>query len=81
LSSSAIPFDSFRRKDDDDQYQKRVALKLVKHGMDSQVILRRFRQERQILASFDHNNIAKLLDGGTTEDSLPVDKYLPLVTD
>ncbi len=55
----------------DDQYQKRVALKLVKHGMDSQSILRRFRQERQILASLDHNNIAKLLDGGTTEDNLP----------
>jgi eukaryotic-like serine/threonine-protein kinase len=46
----------------DDQYQKRVALKLVKHGMDSQSILRRFRQERQILASLggaDRRDIAR----------------------
>ena len=55
----------------DDQYQKRVAIKLIKHGLDSESILRRFRNERQILASLDHPNIAKLLDGGTTEDGLP----------
>jgi serine/threonine protein kinase len=56
---------------DDDQYQKRVAIKLVKRGMDTDDIVRRFRNERQILASLDHPNIAKLLDGGTTDDGLP----------
>jgi non-specific serine/threonine protein kinase/serine/threonine-protein kinase len=55
----------------DQQYQKRVAIKLVNRGMDSEGILRRFRNERQILASLDHPNIAKLLDGGTTDDNLP----------
>jgi serine/threonine-protein kinase len=55
----------------DDQYQKRVAIKLIKRGMDTEDILRRFRNERQILAGLDHPNIAKLLDGGTTEDGLP----------
>jgi serine/threonine protein kinase len=55
----------------DAQYQKRVAIKLVRRGMDSDDILRRFRNERQILASLDHPNIARLLDGGTTDDGLP----------
>jgi len=54
----------------DDEYQKQVAIKLVKRGMDTDAILRRFRNERQILANLDHANIAKLLDGGTTEDGL-----------
>ncbi|HEY0385113.1 MAG TPA: protein kinase, partial [Pyrinomonadaceae bacterium] len=55
----------------DDEYQKRVAIKLIKRGMDTDFIIRRFRNERQILASLDHPNIARLLDGGTTEDGLP----------
>jgi serine/threonine protein kinase/Flp pilus assembly protein TadD len=55
----------------DDSYKKRVAIKLIKRGMDTEDILRRFRVERQILASLDHPNIARLLDGGTTEDGLP----------
>ncbi|MBL8205500.1 MAG: serine/threonine protein kinase [Blastocatellia bacterium] len=55
----------------DEQYQKRVAIKLIKRGMDSDEILSRFRDERQILASLDHPNIARLLDGGTTPDGLP----------
>ena len=55
----------------DDQYRKRVAIKLVRRGMDTEFILSRFLHERQILASLDHQNIARLLDGGTTEDGLP----------
>lgn len=55
----------------DDEYQKRVAIKLIKRGMDTDFIIRRFRNERQILASLDHPNIARLSDGGTTDDGLP----------
>jgi TolB-like protein/Tfp pilus assembly protein PilF len=55
----------------DDAYEKRVAIKLIKRGMDSDAILRRFRHERQILANLNHPNIATLLDGGTTDDGLP----------
>ncbi|HEX8183225.1 MAG TPA: protein kinase [Blastocatellia bacterium] len=56
---------------DDEQFKKMVAIKLVRQGMDSDFVLRRFRNERQILASLDHPNIARLLDGGTTSDGLP----------
>jgi eukaryotic-like serine/threonine-protein kinase len=55
----------------DDEFRKQVAVKLIKRGMDSDFILRRFRTERQILASLDHPNIARLLDGGTTDDGSP----------
>ena len=55
----------------DDQYQKQVAIKLIKRGMDTDSVLSHFRNERQILAGFDHPNIARLLDGGTTESGLP----------
>jgi eukaryotic-like serine/threonine-protein kinase len=55
----------------DDSFQKRVALKVLKRGMDTDAIVRRFRNERQILASLDHPNISGLLDGGTTPDGLP----------
>lgn len=55
----------------DDTYRKRVAIKLIKRGMDTEDVLRRFRNERQILASLDHPNIARLLDGGTTGQGLP----------
>ncbi len=56
---------------DDDAYRKEVALKLLKRGMDSEFFVSRFRQERQILAGLDHPNIARLIDGGTTDDGLP----------
>jgi serine/threonine-protein kinase len=56
---------------EDEQFRKRVAIKLVKRGLDTEDVLRRFRNERQILASLHHPNIASLLDGGTTEDGLP----------
>lgn len=55
----------------DGEFEQKVAVKLIKKGMDSDFIIRRFRHERQILASFDHPYIARLLDGGTTEDGLP----------
>jgi eukaryotic-like serine/threonine-protein kinase len=55
----------------DNEFSKRVAIKLVKRGMDTDFIIRRFRNERQILANLDHPNIARLLDGGTTRDGLP----------
>jgi serine/threonine protein kinase len=55
----------------DDEYRQQVAIKLIKRGIDTDFILRRFRNERQILASLEHPNIARLLDGGSTEDGLP----------
>ncbi len=55
----------------DNEFKRRVAIKLVKRGMDTDFVLRRFRKERQILAALDHPNIALLLDGGTTDDGLP----------
>ncbi len=55
----------------DNQFNQRAAIKLVKRGMDTDFILRRFRNERQILAALNHPNIAQLLDGGTTDDGLP----------
>jgi tetratricopeptide (TPR) repeat protein len=56
---------------DDGEYRQRVAIKLLKRGMDSDEILARFRVERQILADLSHPNIARLLDGGITPDGLP----------
>jgi serine/threonine protein kinase/tetratricopeptide (TPR) repeat protein len=55
----------------DGEFRQRVAVKLIKRGMDTDFILRRFRNERQILATLDHQYIARLLDGGTTDDGLP----------
>lgn len=55
----------------DDQYRKRVAIKLIRRGMDTEEILSRFRHERQILASLDHPNIARLLHGDMTDEGLP----------
>ncbi len=54
-----------------DAYKKPVALKVVKRGMDTDDILRRFRVERQILAGLEHPHIARLLDGGLTLHGLP----------
>lgn len=55
----------------DGQFEQHVAIKVIKRGMDTAQVLERFRAERQILASFDHPNIARLIDGGTTDDDLP----------
>ncbi len=56
---------------DDGEFRHGVALKLVKPGMDTDLIVRRFRHERQILADMDHPNIARLYDGGSTEGGRP----------
>ncbi len=55
----------------DDAFHKEVALKLVRSGRSSAEVLKRFRAERQILAGLDHPNIARLLDGGATEEGEP----------
>src|SRR5205085_2414627 len=47
--------------------QRKVALKLIKAGMDSRLIIARFEAERQALAMMDHQNIARVLEAGTTE--------------
>jgi tetratricopeptide (TPR) repeat protein len=51
--------------------RRKVALKLIKPGMDSKTVLARFEAERQALALMDHPNIAKVLDGGLTESGRP----------
>jgi serine/threonine protein kinase/tetratricopeptide (TPR) repeat protein len=69
-----------------DPVKRTVALKLIKAGMDSRVVLQRFEQERQALALMDHPHIARVLDGGMTAggrpffvmelvDGLPLTKY------
>jgi serine/threonine protein kinase len=54
-----------------DPMQRRVALKVIKAGMDSRQVVARFEAERQALALMDHPNIAKVLDGGVTPDGRP----------
>ena len=56
----------------DAQFEKQVAIKILKRGTDTEEVLRRFRTERQILARLEHPNIAQLVDGGMTEDGLPL---------
>ena len=55
----------------DDEFQKQVAIKIVAAPLGDEDLLRRFRRERQILAELEHPQIARLLDGGTTEEGLP----------
>jgi tetratricopeptide (TPR) repeat protein/tRNA A-37 threonylcarbamoyl transferase component Bud32 len=52
-------------------FEKRVALKVVKQEFDSDFARLRFQQERQVLANLEHPNISRLLDGGETEDGTP----------
>jgi len=51
--------------------KRRVALKVIKPGMDSKRVIARFDAERQTLALLDHPNIAHVHDAGTTENSRP----------
>jgi len=55
----------------DDSYQKEVAIKLLRNDVDAAQVAERFRIERQILATLEHPNIARLIDGGTTDEGLP----------
>lgn len=55
----------------DGQFEQIVALKVLRRGLDTEDFLARFRAERQLLASFSHPNIARLLDGGSTHDGRP----------
>jgi eukaryotic-like serine/threonine-protein kinase len=55
----------------DSAYEQRVAVKTIWRGADSTVLLKRFRTERQILAGLQHPNIARLLDGGATDEGAP----------
>src|SRR5262245_9718722 len=50
---------------------RRVALKIIKPGMDSRQVIARFEAERQALSLMDHPNIAKVLDAGTTDSGRP----------
>ncbi|MFZ1699771.1 MAG: serine/threonine-protein kinase [Pyrinomonadaceae bacterium] len=70
----------------DGKFEQRVALKLLKREMNTSALRRRFQHEREILASLEHPNIARLLDAGTSEekipyiameyvDGLPIDEY------
>jgi non-specific serine/threonine protein kinase/serine/threonine-protein kinase len=61
----------YRAVRSDDEYNKEVALKVVRATQYSGRVVARFKNERQILAGLDHPNIAKLLDGGTADDGTP----------
>ena len=56
---------------DDGNFHQRVAIKIVKWELDSDLARERFRQERQILAGLEHPYIGRLLDGGQTADDVP----------
>lgn len=69
----------------ENDFHKRVALKIVRYGLDSEFARRQFQQERQVLAGLEHPNIARLLDGGEAEgcpylvleyvEGTPIDRF------
>lgn len=61
----------WRARRGDGSFHQIVAVKLIRRGMDTDDVIRRFAQERQILSLLDHPNIARLLDGGATSDGRP----------
>jgi eukaryotic-like serine/threonine-protein kinase len=61
----------FRAVRADDEYHKEVAVKVLRPGYDTQFLLERFKSEKRLLASLDHPNIARILDGGSTDEGLP----------
>lgn len=68
VGGMGIVFEAVRQTD---EFSQVVALKILKRGMDSDAMLRRFRHERQILATLEHPNIAHLIDGGKTAEGVP----------
>ncbi|MEQ9616533.1 MAG: serine/threonine-protein kinase [Phycisphaerales bacterium] len=56
---------------DDGQFTQRAAIKVIKRGFDTDEVLKRFEIERQVLSALNHPNIARVYDGGMTEDGLP----------
>ncbi len=56
---------------DDGQYNKQVAIKILRGELDQNILVRRFVAERQILAALEHPHIARLIDGGMLEEGLP----------
>jgi eukaryotic-like serine/threonine-protein kinase len=63
--------DVYEAERDDEQFKQQVAIKIIRRGMDTDFVRDRFLRERQILASLDHPHIARLFDGGETEDGRP----------
>jgi tetratricopeptide (TPR) repeat protein len=63
--------DVYRAERADGEFAQHVAVKLLRRGLEGNWSAARFATERQILASLDHPNLARLLDGGTTDDGLP----------
>ncbi len=61
----------YRGNRTDEEYEKTVAVKLLYREFSTGLMLRRFQRERRALAKFEHPFIARLLDGGTTEDGIP----------
>lgn len=61
----------YRAERADDAFEKEVAIKVVRLGLDRDFMVRHFRMERQIMASLEHPHIARLLDGGATPDGAP----------
>jgi eukaryotic-like serine/threonine-protein kinase len=61
----------YRASRDDAEFRQEVAIKLVRAAAESPATLRRFKQERQILARLAHPHIARLLDGGSTPEGVP----------
>ncbi len=56
---------------DDDQFKRRVAVKVIRRGMDTEDVLKRFAVERQILTALNHPGIARVFDAGETQDGRP----------
>jgi eukaryotic-like serine/threonine-protein kinase len=61
----------YRAERADGQFEQQVALKLLRSGFDQHGLVSRFAAERRILASLDHPNLARVLDGGTTDEGIP----------
>jgi non-specific serine/threonine protein kinase/serine/threonine-protein kinase len=61
----------YRARRVDAEYEKEVAIKLVPGGYQAEFVLQRLRSERQILANLEHPNIARLIDGGATDEGSP----------